>query len=40
MKRNIKEGKQGYYTQSHSWFNNKGLQLALYKCIFYLRDKL
>ena len=39
-KRCIEEGKQGCHTKSHSWFNDKGVQLAVCEYIFSFGDKL
>ena len=39
-KRSIEEEKQGCYTKSHSWFNNKEVQLAVRECISCSRNKL
>ena len=39
-KGSIKGKKQGCHTKSHSWFNDKGIQLAVHECISYSRDKL
>ena len=40
VKRCIKEEKQGYYTKLYSWFNNKEIQLAVYKFISFPKNKL
>lgn len=39
-KKYIEEEKQGCHTKPHSWFNDKGVQLAIRKCISFFEDKL
>ena len=39
-KKSFEKGKQGCYTKSHFWFNDKGAQLAIRECISYSGDKL
>ncbi len=38
--KSIEKEKQGYYIKSHSWFNNKEIQLAVHECISYSKYKL